>query len=180
MRDPIRCTLSPHLRLPTVTQRQWVKNVSRNEQGLLAEVKQCPAVSNSISLSLSLSLYLSLYLSLSIYLSLFLSLSSSCIRSRFGFLFPFSVTVLTFSASCLFSLTPRLRNSIKSTETMISTRVARKSSSSKNREPLVMERSIKEPGLTDFDTFYRHNDGVTRIFFHSQAMQYLADNTVTI
>lgn len=63
---------------------------------------------------------------------------------------------------------------------MISTRVARKSSSSKNREPLVMERSIKEPGLTDFDTFYRHNDGVTRIFFHSQAMQYLADNTVTI
>ena len=134
MRDPIRCTLSPHLRLPTVTQRQWVKNVSRNEQGLLAEVKQCPAVSNSISLSLFLSLSLSIYLS--IYLSLFLSLSSSCIRSRFGFLFPFSVTVLTFSASCLFSLTPRLRNSIKSTETMISTRVARKSSSSKNREPV--------------------------------------------
>lgn len=174
MRDPIRCTLSPHLRLPTVTARQWVKNVSRNEQGLLAEVKQCPAVSNSISLFLSLSIYFCLSLFIS------LSLSPSCIRSRVRFLFPFSVTVLTFSASCLFSLTPRLRNSIKSTETMISTRVARKSSSSKNREPLVMERSIKEPGLTDFDTFYRHNDGVTRIFFHSQAMQYLADNTVTI
>ena len=130
-------------------------------------------LSLSFSLSLSLSIYLSIYLSFSLFLlRVYGPASGFCFLS----LWLFSL----FQRPAFFPWRHDWEILLNQLKRWYRRALLVNQARPKIASPLVMERSIKEPGLTDFDTFYRHNDGVTRIFFHSQAMQYLADNTVTI